>query len=53
MTAELFKRISLYRATMAAVKQMLEQGLITADEYERLDDVFAKKYNLEASAIFR
>ena len=53
MTQEFFKRLSLYRATMAAVKQMLEQGLITADEYAKLDDVFARKYNLEASAIFR
>ena len=53
MTAEFFKRLSLYRATMVAVKQMLDQGLITNDEYVQLDELFAHKYGLDLSTIYR
>jgi hypothetical protein len=53
MNADLFQRLSLYRATMAAVKQMLDQGLITADEYDQIDRMFAQKYGFELSTICR
>lgn len=53
MTPEFFERLSLYRATMAAMKQMLNQGIISADEYDQIDRMFAQKYGFELSTIYR
>lgn len=53
MTPEYFERLSLYRTTMAAIKQMLNQGLISADEYDQIDRMFAQKYGFELSTIYR
>ena len=53
MNSEFFERLALYRATMAAVKQMLNQGLITTDEYDQIDRMFAQKYGFELSTIYR
>lgn len=53
MNDTLFHRILLYHATMAAIRKMLEQGLISADEYAIIDTKFAKKYGLSLSAIYR
>ena len=53
MSPEFFERLSLYRATMAAVKQMLEQGLISAEEYDQIDRIFAEKYGFDLSTIYR
>ena len=53
MTPEGFERLSRYRATMAAVKQMLNQGLISTDEYDQIDRMFAQKYGFELSTIYR
>ena len=33
MDDALFRQVLLYRSTMAAVKIMLDQGLITSEEY--------------------
>lgn len=53
MNTDTFERLSLYRATMAAVKQMLSQGLITSDEYDQIDRMFAAKYGFDLSTIYR
>ena len=53
MNADLFDRLARYRATMAAVKQMLDQGLITTDEYDQIDRMFAQKYGFDLSTIYR
>lgn len=49
----LFRQILLYRTTMAAVKNMLEKGLISAEEYAIIDTKFAEKYGLNSSTIYR
>ena len=53
MTEELFERIVLYKATMALAKNMLADGLITEEEYSEIDRIFASKYGLELSVIYR
>jgi len=53
MSPELFERLSLYRTTMAAVKLMLNQGLITTEEYDQIDRIFAEKYGFDLSTIYR
>ena len=50
---DFFRRLALYRATMAAVKRMQKQDLITAAEYTEIDRIFAEKYGFELSTIYR
>ena len=53
MTDELFERIVLYKATMSLMKNMLAEGLITEEEYSEIDRIFASKYGLELSVLYR
>lgn len=53
MDDALFRRILLYRTTMAAVKNMLTKGLISAEEYAIIDTKIAEKYALNSSTIYR
>lgn len=45
MTEEEFNREKNYLLTMRMAKKMLEAGVITTDEYRRLDKLFLDKYN--------
>lgn len=45
--------ILLYQATMAGFKSMLNQGLITPEEYAEIDTKYAQKYGLSLSVIYR
>ena len=53
MKDELFERIVMYKATMSLVKSMLNQGLITEEEYSEIDRLFACKYGLDLSVLYR
>ena len=53
MDNALFRRLLLYRATMAAVKIMLDSGLISDEEYAVTDTIIAEKYGLNSSVIYR
>lgn len=53
MDNALFRRILLYRTTMAAVKIMLDSGLISDEEYAVTDTIIAEKYGLNSSVIYR
>ena len=53
MTDELFEWVVLYKATMSLVKNMLAEGLITEEEYSEIDRIFASKYGLELSVLYR
>lgn len=44
MTEQEFKNEKLYMTTMAMVKKMLSEGLITDQEYREIDTIFIKKY---------
>ncbi len=52
MSDELFERIVMYKATMILVKSMLSQGLISEEEYDEIDRIFASKYGLDLSVLF-
>ena len=52
MSDELFERIVIYKATMILVKSMLSQGLISEEEYDEIDRIFAIKYGLDLSVLF-
>ena len=53
MKEDLFDRVVKYKATMAIVKSMLGQGLITEEEYSEIDRIFAEKYGLDLSVLYR
>ena len=35
----------LYQTTMAQVKQLLKQGVISSEEYSHIDTIFREKYH--------
>jgi len=45
MTIEQFERELRYRTVMAAIKTMLQRGLISHDEYDGFDRKMIEKYN--------
>ena len=44
MTKEAFQCEKMYQATMAMVRRMHSEGLISPEEYERVEQIFLKKY---------
>lgn len=44
MTKEQFHREKMYQATMAMVRRMHSEGLISSEEYERVERIFLEKY---------
>lgn len=44
MTKEEFHNEKMYQATMAMVRRMHSEGLISSEEYERVEQIFLKKY---------
>lgn len=53
MTDELFRRVGLYQATMSLMRGMLTKGIISEEEYDEIDTIFAEKYGLSLSTIYR
>lgn len=53
MDENLYTSVMLYKTTMAAVKNMLKKGLISAEEYAETETKIAQKYGLELSVIYR
>lgn len=45
MTKEQFEREKHYGAAMAVARTMLSKGLITKEDYKKIDTMFSKKYN--------
>lgn len=52
MNEELRRRIIAYRTTMAVVQSMLHKGIITPEEYEKIDTIIAKRRGLDSCTIF-
>ena len=44
MTKEEFHNEKMYQATMAMVRRMRSEGLISPEEYERVEGIFLEKY---------
>ena len=44
MTPEQFEREKAYRITMSLAKTMLKKGLITQQEYKKIDGMMLEKY---------
>ena len=44
MTKEEFHNEKMYQATMTMVRRMHSEGLISLEEYERVERIFLEKY---------
>ena len=52
MTKEQFQREKMYQATMGMVRQVLSEGLISLEEYAKVEQIFLEKYKPLISSIY-
>ncbi len=52
MTKEEFHNEKMYQATMSIARKMLNQGVITEEEYGEVEAVFLEKYRPVLGRIF-
>lgn len=52
MSKEEFRNETMYQATMHIVRKMLADGIISEEEYRRIDDMFLKKYQPLLGSLF-
>ena len=52
MTKEQFHNEKMYQATMGMVRRMLSEGIISEEEYHRMDKIFLEKYRPVIGTIF-
>lgn len=50
---DLQKRLLSYHMTMAVVRDMLSEGIITAVEFEIVEKMLLEKYGFSSCSIFR
>lgn len=53
MENELFERVAKYNCTMSMVRLMLQDGLLSEEEYTKIDRIVASDYSLDLSVIYR
>jgi len=49
---EYYKALTAYKASMKQAKTMLEFGLISAEDYSKINTRIAQKYGVESCSIF-
>lgn len=52
MSNEQFQNEKLYLGTMTIARNLLNQGIISADEYKQIDTIFKEKYRPSLGSIF-
>lgn len=52
MNKEEFRSEKLYQATMHLVRKMLEEGIISEEEYRQIDTIFLEKYKPVFGTLF-
>lgn len=50
---ELYQRLTAYQTTMCLARNMLRQGIISEDDYRKIDTIIAKKHGVFSCSIFR
>ena len=50
---DLNERILAYQIAMSLAHSMLAKGIITEEEYRKIDTIMTQKYGLSSSTIFR
>jgi len=52
MTKEQFRNEKMYLATMNLAKNLLNQGVISEEQYDEIDTIFTRKYAPSLSTLF-
>lgn len=52
MSKEEFRNEKLYQTTMHLAKKMLEEGVVSEEEYRRIDTIFLEKYKPVFGTLF-
>lgn len=50
---EMYQRLTAYQTAMSLARNMLRQGIISEDDYRKIDTIIAKKYGVSSCSIFR
>ena len=50
---DLNERVLAYQIAMSLARSMLVKGIITEEEYRKIDTIMTQKYGLSSSTIFR
>lgn len=53
MSKDINERIISYRMAMSLAKSMQSRGIISAEEYHKIDTIMTKKYGVSSSTIYR
>lgn len=53
MNKDYHANLERYLASMLQAKRMLIQGIITTDDYNRIDTIIAEKYGISSCSIYR
>ncbi|MBS7298117.1 MAG: hypothetical protein KIG65_03440 [Eubacteriales bacterium] len=49
---EFYEAVTSYKASMKQAQIMLERGLISADDYAKIDTKLAQKYGLNSCSVY-
>jgi len=47
------KQLISYQITMSMVRNMLSDGIISEEEYDKIDTIMTKKYGVSSFSIYR
>ena len=50
---ELYQRLTAYQTAMSLARNMLRQGIISEDDYRKIDTIIAKKHEVSSCSIIR
>lgn len=53
INTELLDRIQRYRLAMSLARSMLNQGIISEEDYDTIDTIMTKKYDVSSFTIFK
>jgi len=53
MNNDYLNRVFNYKTFMSIVRDMLKQGVISKDEYVKIDTIMLKKYGISSCSIYR
>lgn len=53
MNNDMYEKVLDYRTAMAIVTTMLENGIISKEEYDKIDTIMTKKYGVNSYTIFK
>lgn len=50
---EMYQRLTVYQTAMTLARNMLRRGIISEDDYRKIDTIMAKKHGISSCSIFR